>query len=85
MSTPFLLQYAGRLLRALQARGLIDVTVGMEEQIILFVANKLNMPGRTGSLISETSKALIACPFVEELYADDLEIKDLVEELGSIR
>ena len=81
MSTPFLLAYASAVVRALVARDRIDLC-GSEEEAAKDLATFL--AGRKGhSLISSTSLALLGSDHVTELYAEDEEIKDIVDALGS--
>lgn len=82
MSTPFLTAYAIALVRALLEQDLVEITDGRAEAVVRFLAEDLHLRGRGGSLISSTSRALLACPDVVELYADDEELKALVESLG---
>jgi hypothetical protein len=82
MSTPFLTAYATALVLALLERELLEVAEGRAEAVVRFLAEDLHVRGRGGSLISSTSRALLACPDVLELYADDEELKALVESLG---
>jgi hypothetical protein len=81
VSTPFLLAYASAVIRALLERERIEI-IGSEEQVAKDLAAFL--AGRKGhSLISSTSLALLGSEHVAELYADDEEIKDIVDALGS--
>ena len=84
MSTRFLLGFSNALVHELVAHGHIELT-GADRQpaVVEFVAAYLHEHGKGFSLISTTSKALIACPDVVELYADDDAIKDLVDDLGT--
>lgn len=84
MSTPFLFHFAGALIQALQERGLLELVdqEHAERNAVQFVADELDTRARGGSLISATSRALLRCPFVDELFADDDEIKALVQDLG---
>lgn len=80
MSTPFLLAYATAVVRALVAGGRMELC-GSEadtaEELAVF------LEGRKGhSLISSTSRGLLASEHVEELFADDDEIKAIVDSFG---
>lgn len=83
MSTPFLLGYAAALVEALLHDGSIEIEPGQESAVVAFVARDLEVRGKGGSLISCTSRALLACPQVVELYVDDQELKEVVEHLRS--
>lgn len=82
MSTPFLTGYSNALVVCLLREGLVEVRPGSEGQVVAFVATYLHEKARGGSIISSTSAALLACPDVEELYADDDQLKDVVDGLA---
>jgi hypothetical protein len=81
VSTPFLYGYASALVARLIDLGRMDIAPGRAEAVVLYLADYLHERGRGGSLISQTGIALLACDDVDELYADDDELKDLVETL----
>ncbi|TVQ94091.1 MAG: hypothetical protein EA397_02985 [Deltaproteobacteria bacterium] len=82
MSTPFLLHYAASLVQALLDEDLIEIRAGQEEVVVRYLAKELQLRGEGRSLISCTSQALLRCDQVEELFADDDEIKELVQDIG---
>ncbi|TNF29367.1 MAG: hypothetical protein EP329_15875 [Deltaproteobacteria bacterium] len=68
------------VVRALVARERIEL-IGTDEQVARDLAAFLAT--RKGhSLISSTSRGLLASEHVDELFADDDEIKAIVDELG---
>ena len=83
MSTPFLLTYASALVSSLLEKGLIELRAGHEPRVVEFLAEYLHVRARGGSLISSTGRALEICPDVEELYADDAELKEVVDSLAN--
>lgn len=82
MSTPFLQGYARGLIRELVARELLEVADHRIEAVVDFVAAFLAEHGHHRSLIDLTGRALLACPDVDELYADDEALKDAVDALA---
>jgi hypothetical protein len=82
MPTRFLLNYAARLIDALLDAGLVEIAPGRADAVVAYLAAELHEHARGGSLITCTSRALLACPDVVELYADDDELKRVVDELG---
>ena len=84
MSTPFLWGFTEVLVAKLIELSLLDIVEGQQSQVVGFVAEYLNTSARGGSVISSFSTALIRCPFVNELYADDLQIKEIIDDLASV-
>lgn len=83
LSTPFLRGFSRAVLAELIAQGQIETMPGHEEAVALFVAEYLGAVPSGGSLITSLARALILCPHVEELYADDQTLKQVVQELQS--
>ena len=81
MSTPFLMGFADALITRLVAAGLLEVAAGQQPRVVLYVANYLGTTARGGSLLSSVEAALLACPEVDELFADLEQLKDIVEDL----
>lgn len=82
MSTPFLIGFTSTVVTHLLAAGLVEIAPDREDHVVAFVADHL-AGLRTGhSLISSLVAGLLACPDVEELYADDESLKELITELG---
>lgn len=82
MSTPFLYRFSAALVSRLVVTQRLEVSPGAEDQVARFVAGVLGGAGEGASLISTLSGALLGCPQVEELYADEEELKELVSDLG---
>ena len=80
MSTPFLNNFCQKLIHRLVQEQLIELSQPTE-QVIEFVANYLGTLSKGRSLISELVNALVACPGVEELFADDDTLKQCLEDL----
>ncbi|MBT3219497.1 MAG: hypothetical protein HN348_10430 [Proteobacteria bacterium] len=81
MTTPFLLAFSTAVLLELERQQMVDLN-GATERVAIYVANYLGTEARGGSLISGLSAALISCPEVDELYADNEQIKQIVDDLG---
>jgi hypothetical protein len=81
VSTPFLIGFARVLLVQLLAEKLIEVQPGHEDRVILYVADYLAQAGEGASLVSSLARALLTCPQVVELYAEDRDLKRVVQEL----
>ncbi len=74
--------FAAAVVRQLLATGRMEVSPGARAQVVLFVANYLRKEGAGRSLVSATIQALLLCSEVEEVYADDAELKELITDLG---
>ncbi|MFT7519626.1 MAG: hypothetical protein ACI9MC_001768 [Kiritimatiellia bacterium] len=81
MSTPFLLEFASDMVYALIGAQLLEVTPGRERATVEFVAAWLARKSKGGLLITSTADALVSCPDVVELYADNDQMKTLMESL----
>ena len=81
MSTPFLLGFAAALVEALLEQELLEVHEGREREVVRYVAEWLGTKARGGSLVSSTARALVECPDVDEIYADNDQLKALMETL----
>ena len=82
MTTPFLYRFSVAVLTRLLEGRRVELQPGGEEQAVLYVSNKLAQAGEGSSLISTLSAALMSCPEVLELFADEEELKELVSDLG---
>ena len=80
LSTPFLVNFANRLVHRLDADGLIELSAPREE-VVEYLAAHLGGLAKGRSLISELVNALLGCPGVEELFADDDALKECLEDL----
>ena len=81
MTTPFLLAFSTAVLVELERSKKVELN-GATERVAIYLANYLGTKARGGSLISGISAALVSCPEVEELFADNEEIKRIVDNLG---
>jgi hypothetical protein len=81
MSTPFLIDFSTSLVAALLRDELLEVTPGSERAVVAFLADWLARNGKGRSLISLAAQGLLASPDVEELYADNDRIKDVIDGL----
>lgn len=81
MSTPFLLQFSQLLIDRLVADDLIELGPAGKHAVVVHVAAHL-ASAQTASLISTVGAALLSSPDVDELYADDDTIKEIVGDLG---
>lgn len=82
MASSFLSGFTRIVVGRLLEQGLIEVSEGTKAEVVAWVAARLASPGPTPSLVSTLSRALLSCPHVEELYADDEELKELITDLS---
>ncbi len=82
MSAQFLQAFVNRVLHELLKTEQIEIAPGSESKIVAEVGAVLGTARQGSSLISTLVAALIASPHVEELYADNDEIKDMIVDLG---
>lgn len=83
MSTTYLYRFSAVVVRRLIDDQRLEVTLGREEEVARFVADALTRAREGSSLISTLTRALLASPDVEELYADEDELKELINDLGA--
>jgi hypothetical protein len=72
--------FSQKVITKLEAEGLIELSEPTPV-VIEYVAKYLNELSRGGSLISELVSALLSCPGVDELFADDEALKRCLEDL----
>jgi len=84
MTSLFLRQFAESVLNQLIIQNLIELESGSEPQVVERLAVALAR-AKDQSLISVMAKALIDAEGVQELYADDQQLKGLVTDLGLTR
>lgn len=82
MSTPFLYQFSVAIVSRLVEREQLEIRPGAEEKVLNFVSGSLAAARPGSSVISTFFAALLACPEVEEVYADEAEIKEIVDDLA---
>lgn len=82
MSTPFLQRFASSLVVTLVDKELLEVGPAGPQPVIAYLAAQLSGV-KMGSLITVVSRVLVACPDVDELWADDEQLKALVEDMGA--
>ncbi len=83
MSTPFLVGFAEAVVSLLLDAGLVEIHSGARSRVVVFVADWLSTEARGGSLLTHLERALLACPDVDELYADVDDLKRLVDGLAA--
>lgn len=81
MTSGFLLRYAQAVVSALRARGLIEVREGRAEAVARDLAEYLASRAEGHQAIDSTARGLVESPDVIELFADDDELKDVVDGL----
>jgi hypothetical protein len=81
MATPFLTAFSEAVLASLGRDGLIELAAGTEPAVVGFVAERLSSARSGESLVAMLSLALIEAPGVEELFADDEQLKEIVTDL----
>ena len=83
MSTPFLQAHVRNLVHLLIQRDLLELAEGsIAEDVVTSVASYFAEHGANQSLITLTSRALLDSPAVDELYADDDDLKDAWDDTG---
>ncbi len=83
MSTPFLHRFATHLVHRLRAEGMLAlVDDGAEPGVIDHLADHLSAQPK-GSLLREVTEALVAAAGVEELYADDEDMAEIISDLDA--
>ncbi len=80
MASPFLVAFTESVVLTLVQRGQL-VLCGEQVVVVRYVAERLGEAGQGRSLITTLAAALVACPQVEELFASDEVLKDLVTEM----
>lgn len=80
--SPLLLHTVDQVLTGLLAGDEIEIESGREAEIIRFCGLQLAEAGMGAQLVDTLSKALLRCDHVEELYADNARIKELITGVG---
>jgi len=83
MTTPFLVGFAEAVVSLLVESRLVEIRPDGRSRVVVFVADWLATEARGGSLLSHLERALLACPDVEELYADVDDLKRVVDGLAA--
>ncbi len=78
----FLRAFADRVIVGLLAEDLVEIEAGTEAEVVDFVTAALVAAKPGASVISSTAAALIACPQVIDLFADDVALKAVVDGLA---
>lgn len=81
MSTPFLHAFATDLVDRLVAAGLVELDAGGAAPVAEAIATHLGGVQR-GSLLSSITAALHAAPGVVDFWADDDDLKAILEGMG---
>ena len=82
MST-FLHRFATELVEALVRADQIEIAEGRRDEVVRDLALGLGDAREGSSLISSVNRVLLRHPGVDELFADDDDLKQLIEDLGS--
>ena len=82
MSAQFLEAFVSRVLHDLVRSDRIEIMPNSHDKIVKEVGAVLGKSGTGSSLISTFVTALISNPNVEELYAENDEIKEMIVDLG---
>jgi hypothetical protein len=80
LTSSFLLNFSTKLITRLDEQGHIQLSASRDE-VIQHVAGHLGGLSQGRSLISELVNALLVCPGIEELFADDDTLKQCLEDL----
>lgn len=71
-----------RIVTDLVRTGHLVLSAGNERRVAAFAASHLAARPEGASLVSSLSAALLSCPEVDELFCDDLELRDRITDLG---
>ncbi|MFT4622330.1 MAG: hypothetical protein ACI8PZ_000986 [Myxococcota bacterium] len=81
--TDFLLGFSASVVQALLERGQLELTAtGTLEGVVRHVAAHLGSAQPGHSLVSRFVQGLLASPDVDELFVDDDELTELIQDLG---
>lgn len=80
MSSPFLLSFTESIVVRLVDDGDLLLT-GPPDDVIRHVASALQAAGENKQLVTTLTRALITSSAVDELYADDDRLKEIITEL----
>ena len=80
----YLTHFSLAIIERLIARKQIEIEAGCDKLVATYVAQNLAALGAGTQLISSLTQAIIACPDVIELYADDATIKETITELHTV-
>lgn len=84
MATPFMTGFASALVARLIAQQRIELATASDPaDLVAYIAEALTGRSQFAGLVTTLSAALIGCPLVDELFADDEELQQLVNDLGS--
>ena len=81
MSSPFLVSFVQAVIHQLLDEERIEIEPGNTTVVVQAVASRLGSASNQ-SLVSTLSTALIGCEQVEELYVDDVELKEIITSLS---
>ena len=83
MVSPLLQQTVAYVVGRLVSESLLELRGDAAEEVVEAVVNALSNAEPGAQLVSTMTKALLGCPAVEELYATNQQLKDLITEFGS--
>ena len=79
--TDYITKFSAQMVARLLAANLLEIDPGTDTVVSKYVAERLVGISQGGQLFTSFTKALFACPDVIELYADDEELKEVVNTL----
>jgi hypothetical protein len=83
VSTPLLIGFSQAVVARLVDDGRLVLAKGASPaDVAAFLAEALATRPALSGLVSSVSNALIACPLVDELFAEDAALQELFNELG---
>ena len=74
--------FSAAIVRRLIDDSMLEVVRGRADAVAAFVAEEVGRPGPGKQLVSSLAAALLACPDVVELFADDEELLSAVTDLA---
>lgn len=81
MASPFLVRFTEVVLGRLVTDGQLEIASGRHDAVVVFVAARLGAARQGDSLVSTFVAAVLASPDVDELFADNDTIKQLITDL----
>jgi hypothetical protein len=77
----FVVGFVHAVVERLVASGELELAPGTEARVAAFVGARV-ADGKPRSLVSAVGEALVACPDVVEVFADDERLKEVIDEVG---
>ena len=83
-TSPLVVFVLDRVLATLREAGELDVDASRHSELVEYCAVELSKAEMGAQLVDSLVRALVDCDFVQELYADNERIKQLITEVGAL-